>query len=766
MSKTPSTTALHRLAAGLFLLLCLLAAAYLWNQRASLPSRIDSDLFALLPRNERDPLAETAIARLAQQGERQLVILIGHRDASRALQAARDYANRIASLPLKSRALPGDMAGLVDFYRPYRQGLLTAGDREQLTKQTPQAAFEQALGLAISPFSAGGLAWQDDPFGHYSHWLQDLAAGTRVRPQEGMLMVENRGMHYVVLLRELPGSAFSFDLQAQIVPALDTIGTAVRSAIPGSEIYRAGVILHAAAASQTAQREISLIGFGSTVGILLLVLLTWRGWQAPLLVGLSLGTGLLVANGVAFASFARVHALTLVFGASLVGVAVDYALYALIQAVDDDTPPLQRYRRLLPGMLLAMLTTVLGYLGLALTPFPGLMQMAVFSASGIIAAWLAVMLWFPLIGPARMRAGWLARRYLESPRSWQPGQRMLIAAGTLLLALALAGGARFRAHDDIRALAGLNPGLLAEQIAASRILGLPSPAQMFIVTGPDAETVLQREEALGKALDGFVQRGQLSGFDAISRWLPSQARQHADQQLQARLSGPRQQLAAELGLPKEWAELPKSPTLDFAHWQASPLADAARHLWLGQGPDGRVGSMVLLKGLNDPALTPALAALAGPDVRWIDKPAEISQLFGRYRVLLSWVLVVAYVATGLFLYARYRRQWWRALLPPALASVLVIALPGLVGQTLQLLNLVGLLLILGMGVDYGIFLLESPQDRRGILGIVLPACTTLLSFGLLALSTTPALQSFGLTMLLGVTLVLALALVFRPGQQS
>lgn len=752
---------LFRLAAGLFLLACLLAAFNLWSQRESLPARIDSDLFALLPHNERDPLAEMAMTRLSQQGERQLVILIGHRDASQAMQSARDYASRIASLPLRARDLPGDMAGLRDFYRPYRQGLLTEADRTQLDHQPQQAAFEQAMGLALSPFSAGGLNWQDDPFGHYSHWLLDLATGTRVRPQNGMLMVENSGIHYVVLLRELPGSAFSFDLQEQIVPALDAISAEITATQPGIEIRRAGVILHAAAASQTAQQEISVIGLGSTAGILLLVFLIWRGWQAPLLVCLALGTGTLVATALAFACFPRVHILTLVFGASLVGVAEDYAMHALIHAIDDDTPPMQRYRHLFPGMLLALLTTILGYLGLALTPFPGLTQMAVFSVSGIAAAWLAVMLWFPLLGPASMKPSWLARRYLDSERSWQPKRPMMLVTGILLLILAVIGATRFRVHDDIRALAGLNPALLADQIAANRILGLPSPAQMFIVTGPDAETVLQREEALTAALNNFVQTGQLSGFDAVSRWLPSQAHQRANKAQLARLEDVRRTLATEVGLPANWIKQPESTLLDFAHWQASPVADAARHLWLGQGPDGTLGSMVLLKGLSDPAVTEALATLSSPHVRWVDKSAEISHLFGRYRILLSWMLLAAYVATTLLLYPRYRRNTWRILLPPAAASLLTIALFGLFNQPLQLLNLIGFLLILGGGVDYGIFLQENPQDRRGRLGISLAAITTLLSFGLLALSATPALKSFGLTMLLGVALVWALALVFR-----
>lgn len=64
--------------------------------------------------------------------------------------------------------------------------------------------------------------------------------------------------------------------------------------------------------------------------------------------------------------------------------------------------------------------------------------------------------------------------------------------------------------------------------------------------------------------------------------------------------------------------------------------------------------------------------------------------------------------------------------------------------------------ILGMGVDYGIFLQEHPsrQDKSSWLAVGLSALSTLLSFGLLGLSQTPALQAFGMTMLFGVALVL------------
>ena len=65
------------------------------------------------------------------------------------------------------------------------------------------------------------------------------------------------------------------------------------------------------------------------------------------------------------------------------------------------------------------------------------------------------------------------------------------------------------------------------------------------------------------------------------------------------------------------------------------------------------------------------------------------------------------------------------------------------------------MLLLGIGVDYGIFFQEHPAGAMPIawLSVALSAMSTLLSFGLLSLSKTPALQAFGLTMLIGTVTV-------------
>ena len=95
-----------------------------------------------------------------------------------------------------------------------------------------------------------------------------------------------------------------------------------------------------------------------------------------------------------------------------------------------------------------------------------------------------------------------------------------------------------------------------------------------------------------------------------------------------------------------------------------------------------------------------------------------------------------------------------ALLPALLGCSATAALLALSGTPLNLVHLFALLLVLGMGVDYGVFLAEASRQGEGTgataLGLVLSCTTSVLGLGLLALSSNPALRALGLTTGIGV----------------
>jgi predicted exporter len=114
------------------------------------------------------------------------------------------------------------------------------------------------------------------------------------------------------------------------------------------------------------------------------------------------------------------------------------------------------------------------------------------------------------------------------------------------------------------------------------------------------------------------------------------------------------------------------------------------------------------------------------------------------------------------LYARYRdaRNALAALLPAVMAAAGTLALLGLFGVRANLLHVLSLLLVLSMGTDYGVFLVESaPSATWGatLMSLVTSSATTVLAFGLLGFSTTPALRAIGMTTGIGIIFSLILA---------
>jgi predicted exporter len=104
--------------------------------------------------------------------------------------------------------------------------------------------------------------------------------------------------------------------------------------------------------------------------------------------------------------------------------------------------------------------------------------------------------------------------------------------------------------------------------------------------------------------------------------------------------------------------------------------------------------------------------------------------------------------------------------PPLLAVLLAPALRAWFGGSFTFFDGMALVLVLSIGVDYSIFLAEtSPQRQRvTMLAVTMAAATTLLSFGLLALSSVQAVHAFGSTMLIGILLAFLLSPLARWAQ--
>ncbi|AWW50232.1 MMPL family transporter [Polynucleobacter paneuropaeus] len=727
-------------------------------------TRLDNNVFSLLPKSERNVVAEEFIDRVAKKGERSIVVLLSAGSLEASLEAEKTFKSLIKSLDIKSTQSQDGYAEYVSKLLVHKSGLVTSEDISLLDSQPAAFWVDKSNAIAYS-MGSSPIPWRDDPFGLLSNWLYSLGGITKVRPYGDSLVVERAGVSYVALPMEINTSVESLSAQVVLADAINAAISETKLKHQGVEIIKTGVIFFAADTSRLIENDISLIGLISGISALLLVIYIFRSLYAVAIVLLTVAIGFLYALLACFFIFPKIYILTLAFGTSLIGMSVDYCLYWLTASIDDIKNPLERRRYLLPGMFLALITTATGYFLMAITPFPVLSQMAVFSIAGISAAWLTVVLIFPHINKLRFNANSSLTlvNYIQpiNHRISVPARKVIIAA---MILVSLYGVLSFRSNDNIRLLASFDKELIAQQIKTSEILNLPSPSQFFIVSGSTEEEVLSRAEDLTNNLDKLVSEGMISGYQSITKFIPSMTTQTIASKAyssQAKENATKQ-IAKEFGMSAAWVQsqgqVNKPLTVDEI--KETHFYEKLSYLWFASDSSTIKSTAVLLTGVNGLEAVSKLSQLAGADISWIDKPQEISDVFSRYRTLFSYVISMGYLLTFVAIYIKYRRSAWRAVLPPILATCMTLAILSLAGETITLMTVIAFALLLGIGTDYGIFLLQYPADKRVLLSISIAALMTLISFGSLALSSVPAIHSFGIALLFGVLLSWLLTLFF------
>ncbi|HWU69163.1 MAG TPA: hypothetical protein VN046_09820 [Stenotrophobium sp.] len=735
----------------------------------------ETDILALLPGAEKDPVIDVALHKFSDQAGRKTLFLIGAGTDAAAARAAEDFAARLqksAAFADVQLRVQNRMHDTLSAYAPYRGVLLAASDRDRLAAGQGDAIYDAALRAIYSPASLmRPLPPAEDPLGLGSDFLlQQLPPLGKVHLQDGMLAVSGEGRHWVLVIAETRDSPFSTAAQGQAMPAITQAYAQAQAA--GAEVLSSGLLPHAAYAARQARHEISLFGGLSLLGTILLLLFVHRSMRPVMMSAGSIALGVIAALTVSHYAFGRIHLVTLVFGSSLIGVAADYSTYFLTDAfrLPGRWDGRSAVRQVAPGILLGLATALVAYATLMAAPFPGLRQIAVFSAVGLGTACGCVLCLFPLlrppqappVSPAIERA---LRALLPRPLG-KPGWAILALIGVI----AIAGLLRLRVVNDLRLMQASPPQLMQSEMRVRKLLNNPTETQFFLVTGKTPEAVLEHEETLRPQLDALQIRGVISSYAALTRALPSLKTQDENAALMRRQvctgDGPLSRILAQMGFAGGAiaARLRDciahtAARLQPQDWLASPASVAYRHLWLGAVPGG-YGTVVTLGGIRDLS---ALRALAAPDhsVRFVDKVDDISALLARYQRITAWIVALGHLGVLLLFTLRYGlASALRVVASPALACLGTLGLFGLTGEPVNLFSTFALLLVLGIGIDYAIFLREGRNTPlSSLIAVLVCAATTLLSFGLLSLSSTPFIHSFGLTLLFGISLAVLVAQV-------
>ncbi len=755
---------MRRLLAGLWLLVMVAAAVHVAGRFVEgLP--FQTDLMALLPVEDRDPVVARAKEAMADAVSRRVVVLVGHPERTVARQAASELRASLESAgTLAAAGSELDPARLGAVYFPHRSGLLADADRRTLQENRGEAIVNRTLSQV---FGFVGLAdsrlLEHDPFLLFPEFLKGLpGTGGKAFLDEGLLTIVDGGLFWIVVSGQLAGEPFALQFQDRFEKAWGAAVSRIRIGAPDLSLLRMGAIFHARAGASEALSEASTIAACSLAGIVLLMLLAFRSAMPLVLSVVAVTAGLLTALATCLLAFGKPHVSVLLFGAGLIGVTVDYSLHYFTQVFTSRSAPLERLRHVFPGITLGVGTTLLGYGALAVAPYPGLRQVAVFSGVGVLSAYLTVLLWFPLLDrarPSRLPTGWdrlaalLRRVWIEDS-----GRGLRAAAAVAAVVVVGTGYFRLTTDDDVRRQQALSPHLVKEQAEVLRLTGVDASGQFFLVEGDAEQQMLVREEALATRLAPLVATGAIAGWQSPASFVPSIERQRDNRRLvEERLERP--QLAAlceRLGMASP-APRDLGGFLQLRQVREAGVLTVLDAMIVDSAPGGGA-HVVLLAGMSDPdAIRQAARGVEG--VRFIDPTADVNALLRQYREQAVWLMAASAFLMALLLALRHGlRHGARIMVPPVVSIIVAPAVLALLGIPFTFFVAMALVLVLSIGVDYAIFCAEtSGREPFTVAAVTLASLTTLLSFGLLALSEVAAVHAFGAAMVVGIAIAFASA---------
>ncbi len=581
----------------------------------------------------------------------------------------------------------------------------------------------------------------------------------------------------VLLLARIQGSAFDLARQEAIIQTVRRAAEALEPAFGPLKLRLSGPSVIASDSRNRNEAEslrLMLLCVPLVIGLLLLF---FRRLAVLPLAVLPLISGFLAGTLAVAAVFGFVHISTLGFGVTMIGVSVDYPLH-LVTRLRSETREETAIHQIWPALALGVLTTILGFLPMVLSSFPGVSQLGVFTFTGLATA-AVVTRWF-LPGVARVASG-SQRPWVARIRLWRGLDVARLRPVAVVMGVAALGFLILRGEEvwqrDLSSLSPLPESVIAEDRFLRQDLKAATPRNILFVEGETTEQALQRSETLLLLLARLEAEDALDGFDLAARYLPSQSEQEARLALLPEDDVLRDRLARALeGLPFTAGAFEPFLTAVAEARAAEPLRPediGAEHL--RQYLDGLLlergagaTALVSLRGLpRIDVLDSALEQAKIPGVKLLDIKRATQDLMDTYlQETLIWASVgglFALLLLGLVL--RSARAVVQVALPVALSVALTAAVMAQISSGLSLFQILALLMVAGLGIDYTVFLRHSSQgnlDARkdGALAVCLCAATSLCVFAALASASTPLLAQIGMTAAVGTCFSLLLSFTF------
>lgn len=740
-------------------LVWLLLLASILGAFALLRLQLTYDLGFFLPPPQSDE-QQLLIERLGQGPGTQLIFIV----LPNTDQTSADLAGeQIRKLTGVARVLPDDQeAGIQALPQVLWQHRLLLGDLPTTREGWLEVLDERVGDIMLADEDLQSLITQDPALLS----LNAIEQATSAVSQPNFVQsadTENNLTQQRFLLVQTKTGAFDLDQQHNTVTEIRT--NLRERGITNATLYGSGV--YGVDLQNSVQSESIVFSGLASLALAALVFLRFRRWLLVLAVGVPLLVGGLAGLAALAVFFTDVHGITLAFGFTLLGVAIDYPLHLL-----SHTTQASNTRKVWPTLSLGIGSTLVAYCAFALSGTTGMQQLGVFAGTGIGAA--AIASWWltsttsgtksALAEPASNKQ-LHAQLPMHLESQGQPNHWPWCIC--LLLGLVLLSTTKLFS-DDLSRLTPVPQSTLAEDARIRKAMGVADIRHLLSVRHTNLQDTLEHLEQANVLLEQAIARGELTGYQNISSLLPSNATQARRRESAQNLlkNGSFQQAVEQSGFAPDGftgftnalAKLADTaaPNLNLPDLLAAPgelpnLVDSMLYKTNNQWV-----ALTFLRGLPDStdALASQLHSING--ARLVDLKQASKTLVADYRTRIFTLLGLALGAIAVLLLTVTRRPARVIWLIGTLLAALVVSLG--VGRLLlgglSLFDCIALALVAGLGLDYALFFSKrstSIADRALThRAITLCALSSLFVFTTLALSSIPLLRGLGITVASGV----------------
>jgi predicted exporter len=751
-------------------------------------TRYVADLASFLPTPE-SPVEALMIAQLSD-GVASRLLLIGLEGASpeHAASASKAMARELRESGRFRYVANGENPfdqGVAERLFAWRYHMGATVTPERFTVEALRSALEAHLDTLATPLGSMVRRWlPQDPTNEF---LAQLARHVE-RPQptmlEGVWFDAARGR--ALLMAETASPGFDMHAQQDVQVFLDGAFNKIKGE-QALTMVLAGPSVVARKSKQAVEGDAWWLTLASTLLVFIVLTLAYRSARLTAIAFLPVASGVVAAIGAVGLGFGTCHMITIGFGATLIGEAVDYPTYLFVQRRADESI-IAAARRIGPNLRLAILTTVLGSAAMLASSFNGVAQLGLFTVVGVGVAGLVTRFVIPAL---TVNGRWHAVAEFTGHGNWldptitKARRGMLIVPVILLVSIAYLGTQYETLWE--RDLERLNPVAEADKQLDQEMrdtMNAPDVRYLVSVRAADVDAVLNRFEALHALLDKLIEDKMMGGYDSPARYVPGtdvQRRRIAAlppaDVLEARLR------QAQAGLPfrdnlfapflRDVERVRNGPLMTPADVAGTPWRSAVDALlvdidgqWTGLAP------LAVVRDAN--AIEKAVSALDDPAIALFDLKRESDLMLSTHarRSVSIALFGLAIITVVLLLGTRDVRRVGRIVLPVFTAMTATAALLVLCGTRVSFIHVVSLLLVLGTGVNYSLFFSSAVTDAaeraRTARAIGVATLTTACGFGVLAFAATPVLHAIGVTVVLGAALSFVFSAIWssRPAANA